>query len=396
MGAIGLVVDSHGAFSNPLDTMPPGKLTATGQTLYRHAAGRQSRLPDAPALDPDSTVTLGSAGKILTHIAALQLVEEGVVTLDEPACRLLPELETLHVLTEDGVRPPATPITLRHLLLHTSGLADHDAIDSRFGEGAADRVDVAADAQGIVKMFSIPLLFDPGAGFAYGYGIHWMQLLVQRATSCGSFVKHMQEHVFDPLGLSSFTYQLRSVPRVWDRRLHMVRRVASADGADGRSTILADADDYAQGLMCSVSDMGRALGALMAQPSMLLQRQEHLDLLFNGQFAPDSASRAGLRGNRENFGFVTGKSGQDSGASPPKVNWGAAGLVAEETLPASALPAGTVAWEGMPNVLWAVNRERGLAAFFATQLVPVGDTAANGLALAFMRGAWTAFGKDAL
>lgn len=48
------------------------------------------------------------------------------------------------------------------------------------------------------------------------------------------------------------------------------------------------------------------------------------------------------------------------------------------------MPAGTVTWEGMPNVLWAANREKGLAMFFATQVIPVGDEKANGFATAFI------------
>jgi hypothetical protein len=50
-----------------------------------------------------------------------------------------------------------------------------------------------------------------------------------------------------------------------------------------------------------------------------------------------------------------------------------------------------VTWEGMPNVLWAINREKELCMFFATQVIPVGDEAANGLARAFMRNAWNMF-----
>ena len=55
-------------------------------------------------------------------------------------------------------------------------------------------------------------------------------------------------------------------------------------------------------------------------------------------------------------------------------------MVVEAKLPVSCMLQGTVTWEGLPNVLWAMNREKGLAMFFGTQLIPVGDKIANGLA----------------
>jgi hypothetical protein len=51
------------------------------------------------------------------------------------------------------------------------------------------------------------------------------------------------------------------------------------------------------------------------------------------------------------------------------------------------MPAGTVTWNGMPNVIWAMNREKGLAMMFATQLLPVDDEKTVDLAMSFMRGA---------
>ena len=97
-----------------------------------------------------------------------------------------------------------------------------------------------------------------------------------------------------------------------------------------------------------------------------------------------------LRGNDDNYSFCSGK--LDSISRPPLVNWCPAGLLAEAILPISLMPKGTVTWEGMPNVLWAMNREKRIGMFFGTQLVPVGDKIANGLALLFMRNAWNKFG----
>ncbi|KAL1892999.1 hypothetical protein Sste5346_006679 [Sporothrix stenoceras] len=416
-----------------------------GKVLYQHAAGRQSLAEDAPPLDPDSTVSLGSAGKIITHIAALQLVERGVLNLDESVIKYLPELGRCLLMTgfdEDDLRTPlfrrpASPITLRHLLLHTSGLSDHDAVDARFGWDAADRATAGVfdhDAHPIAQRFAIPLIFDPGEGFAYGYSIHWTQLLVTRVCEGNSFVKHVQDNIFDPLGMASSSYVPRKAEDLWARRLQMVERrskreiqraeaeakarvesaAAAADGGEKikrnswgnpigdaveeeeeeaeEGTVLVDAEDQQQGLMCSMSDMGRFLSALLSSSPLLLKDKASYDLLLAGQFAPGSTTLKDLRGEQDNYKFVTGAT-YSRKEPPPAVNWSMGGLVVEdEPLPVSALPPGTVTWEGMPNVMWAVNREKKRAAFFATQLVPVGDLEANNAALSFIHDAWTTFG----
>ena len=358
--------------------MEPGKI------LYHHAQGRQSLDNDAPQLDPDSTIALGSAGKFITHIAALQLVESGAIELDDPIYKHLPELEALPLVkygSEDETLelcPPTKEITLRHLLLHTSGLSTHrNPLVSRYFESDCEKPKYEEDAPYIVKHFSVPLIFEPGDGFAYGHSIHWVQMVITRLTK--NFLNYIRDHIFQPLGMSSSAYLAQNIPHIWDKRLRMVERVDNK---------LVHTDDGTQSLMCSITDMAIILGDLIS-PSPKLLKQEHIELLFTGQLAPSSAALEDLRGNHENFAFCAGLPG---GAGPPLVNWSAGGLVVEAELPVSCMPKGTVTWEGLPNVLWAMNREKRLAMFFGTQLIPVGDRIANELATTFMKDAWNKFG----
>jgi CubicO group peptidase (beta-lactamase class C family) len=240
------------------------------------------------------------------------------------------------------------------------------------------KLEYQEDAPTIVKNFFIPLVFEPGEGFAYGYSIHWTQLLITRLT--GNFVNCIQEHIFNPLGMTSSTYRPRDSAHIWNRRLRMVEREGNK---------LVPADDASQGLVCSMLDMAAILGDLVS-PSPRLLKQEHIDLCFKGQFELSSASLRDLRGDHDNYAFCAGRPGN---TDSPEVNWSASGLVVEEEeLPLSCMPKGTVTWEGMPNVIWAMNREKGLGMFFATQLKPVGDEIANELAIKFMRNAWKTFG----
>lgn len=339
---------------------------------------------DAPHLDPNSTVALGSAGKFITHIAALQLVERGLVSLDEPLCNHIPELDSFPLITRGlhgepfPLRPPTKKITLRHLLLHTSGLSDpsYPLVAEYFASGAP-KLQIGDDAPYIVKTFSIPLIFEPGEGFQYGCSIHWTQLLVTRLS--GNFTKHIHEHIFDPLGMEASTYTSRNRADIWESRLRMVEREGD--------TLIA-ADDVSQGLMCSMLDIGVILSDLISASSKLL-RQESIDLLFVPQLAPSTAALDALRADHENYAFMARIPGS---VGPPSVNWSAAGLVVEEELPLSRLPKGAVTWEGMANVIWAMNRDKGLGMCFATQLIPVEDEKAKELSVTFMREAWNMFG----
>ncbi|KUJ10065.1 beta-lactamase/transpeptidase-like protein [Mollisia scopiformis] len=114
LGAISMVVDRQGT------------------PLYHYASGYQSLAPDDPSILHNSAFVMASAGKFITHIAALQCVEHGLISLDEPVHPYLPELEHIHVLSKNqelnavarsfDYRPASRKITLRHLLSHTSGV----------------------------------------------------------------------------------------------------------------------------------------------------------------------------------------------------------------------------------------------------------------------------------
>ena len=195
----------------------------------------------------------------------------------------------------------------------------------------------------------------------------------------GGFVSHVQKYIFDPLGMKSTTYLPRDRDDVWRRRLQMVERVHNE---------LLPRDEDTQGLTGSIDDIAVLFADLLSPRSKLLEPQ-NIELLFTGQLAPGTPAWRDLHENSDNYAFVTGKLGD--GLSLPSLNWTFAGLLTQAELPCSKLPGGTVTWEGWPNVLWAMNRDRRIAAFFATQLIPGGDRKANEVALMFMEGVWKTF-----
>ncbi|KAJ7217858.1 beta-lactamase family protein [Mycena pura] len=374
LAAIGLVINSK------------------GDTLYHHASGRQSLAPDAPPVDPCSTITLGSAGKFITHIAALQCVYRGLITLDEPVYTHLPELEKFdiispntdpHALTQSfTLRRPSKQITLRHLLTHSSGISyhDHPLVKEWSKSDVAAAIKPGDEAPLIVKMASMPLLYEPGDGWSYGSSILWTTILITRLTQ-QSMPQFVQESIFNPLGMTLSSYQPQSRPDVCARLLKMVRREGER---------LVPVDDIVQDLTCSVSDIGTILSDLIS-PSSKILADRSVELLFQPQFDSSSPALKDLRGDTEDYASPAGI--PDTMENPP-VNYSLVGLLAEGRLPLSYIPPGTVTWNGMPNVMWAMNKEKGVAMLFATQLLPVDDKRAVDVAMTFMRDAWAKFAQN--
>src|SRR5262249_22183496 len=107
--------------------------------LFIDAAGQRDVAAHA-ALATDSIFRIASMTKPVTSLAVMMLVEEGQVRVDDPVAKYLPEFEQVRVLTTfneaDGrfeSRPPARPITIRHLLTHTSGMA-YPFVDRRIAK----------------------------------------------------------------------------------------------------------------------------------------------------------------------------------------------------------------------------------------------------------------------
>ncbi|KAK0389019.1 hypothetical protein NLU13_2596 [Sarocladium strictum] len=388
LGAVAVVIDNNGEF------------------LYRHAAGHQFLDANSPPLDPDCTLSLTSAGKFITNVAALQLVERHIVTLDEPISKYIPEIKKCLLIEEVNqeirLRPPTREVTLRHLLLNTSGMGTPDTYEERFGN--KDRVpplEFPNDAHPLVKNQFTHLFFEPGEGFEYGWGIYCVQLLVERLGDKDRFFQYINQHVFDALGMTSSTYRPTLEPHIWKRRLQMVERRADVSRMDRSSqTSLVARDEDTYGLTCSISDLARLFSDLMSPTCKLLQRQEHRDLLFTPQFIRHSFPHRSLLAETTNYGFLLPLEQDVSHkvswalTPPPAMNWTAAGVIVEEdnTLPGSGIPKGSVSFEGQPNIIWTMNREKGRMMFFGTQLLPGYDVKAHNLAVQFMYDAWKTFG----
>jgi CubicO group peptidase (beta-lactamase class C family) len=138
-----------------------------GKELFAHSAGKQG-VSSKSAMTLDNIFWIASSTKMLTGLACMQLVEQGVLKLDDGAQveSFCPELKDIKVLRLDGTfEEKKTKITLRMLLTHTAGFGY-----SFFNERLRDWALPAGldEFSGRFEDMKSPLLFQPGTGWEYG------------------------------------------------------------------------------------------------------------------------------------------------------------------------------------------------------------------------------------
>lgn len=175
------------------------------ELIYRHSAGFRDAERTQP-VRPDDTCWLFSCTKLFTTCAAMQLIEQGKMNLDDPVSDYLPAYARMSVKDGDTVRPAKRAMTIRHLMSMQSGLNYNLEAPSlveakkQYGQSATTRQLVDALAKE-------PLEFDPGSDFLYSLS-HDVLAAVIEAVSGLKFSAYLKENIFAPLGLKALSFTL--------------------------------------------------------------------------------------------------------------------------------------------------------------------------------------------
>ena len=193
-----------------------------GPTLFV-TSGRIADAPAAQTSGPDSLWRVYSMTKPVTAAAAMILIEEGRIKIDEPVATYLPAFAHMRVLTdpEHGLasRPATRPITIRELLTHTAGLGysiippailqhqyERDGIlpavlDAR-SEAKARTVRPATLLAFADKVATEPLIAEPGTKWSYSIGLDVMGAVIEKVSGV-PFDRFVTTRIFQPLGMRS-------------------------------------------------------------------------------------------------------------------------------------------------------------------------------------------------
>src|SRR6201985_1295624 len=200
-------------------------VTDRDRVLYQGSFGVADVSTNRP-LTQDAMFRIASMTKPVTSVALMQLVEQGKISIDDPASKYLPELADLKVIesfdakTGDyKVRPVARAPTVRNFLTHTSGLA--------YGVTSAIWLDFKPRA-GETYPFGGPLLFDPGERWHYSTSVDVVGRLVE-VVSGQKLEDYFREHVFIPLKMNDTFY---NVPEAKGPRL-VAQQQRSGEHMDG-------------------------------------------------------------------------------------------------------------------------------------------------------------------
>ena len=355
-------------------------------------------------MDEDSAFWIYSITKTITAIAALQCVQRGEIALDDEVYGILPELRDLEIIvpSRDGsfnMIPPQERITLRHLLSHTSGIGV-DIFDPRLQAWRISRGEHPQAFSGdSKKAYTIPLLFEPGQGWAYGGGVEWAGILIERLHKV-KLGDYMKEHIFEAVGMTSTTFHPDKHPEIEKNLVQTSTRIS--DGTlvpmAGPYPAVTQDDSGAMGLVSTLRDIAKLTTDLLQDEPKLLKKR-WVDELFSPQFGPETASAGMLaygavsclpQRSRDSlvsnanystqvmYGRLIGES-----YDPHKVGQvPGAYYIKKDT---NVLPGGTLVMTGIPNLIWFVNRERGIGGLYASAIMPPDDAKSTELSVAFLK-----------
>jgi methyl acetate hydrolase len=355
--------------------------------IYEGAAGKRSLGGDA-AMTADSIFAIFSTTKAITGTTALQLWEAGELDLDAPAKTYVPALGKLQVL--DGfdaagkpkLRSPKRDITTRMLLLHTAGFG-YDFFNENYAKLAAQgqpSVITASHAS-----INTPLLFDPGEAWEYGSNIDWAGQVVEAVTG-KRLGEVMRSRVFEPLGMNNTAFAMTPSMRARlavmhqrgdDRALTPVPDFELPQDPEihmGGHGLYSTALDYAKFIRMWLNDGNGPHGQVLKAETVAAAAKNGLGEL----------KIKGLPG-------VIPSLSNDAEFFPGMSKSWALTFMVNDTDAPTGRPAGSLAWAGLANLYYWIDRRNGIGGFWATQILPFADPASVGGYLDFETAVYQSF-----
>ena len=356
-----------------------GVVTRNGETIYEGAHGRRA-VGDGAPMTTDTVVWIASMTKAITGAAAMQLVEQGKLSLDAPAAEIVPDIARVPVLEgfdNDGkpqTRPPKRAITLRHLLTHTSGFSYDmwNASTGRYAEAAGIPPLTNCENAGLFTA----LAFDPGDAWEYGIGIDWAGKMVEAASGT-DLQSYMRTNIFEPLGMHDTSFTISAAQRAKLSAMHARLEDGSLTAMPFEITQTPEFFMGGGGLYGTALDYSRFAQAILGGGALNGTR-----ILAAGTVAEMSRNNMGdvnVAPMRSAIAMLT----KDSDFYPGMAcKWGLSFLINTEVTP-QGRSAGSLAWAGLANTYYWIDPTKQVTGVFASQVLPFFDDHAIGAFRAF-------------
>ena len=285
-------------------------LVAHGSTEHAEVAGQLS-IGGAP-MARDSLFRIASMTKPVTGAATMALAEEGLIGLEEPVDRLLPELANRRVLRRidgplDETVPANRPITTRDLLTFTFGfgfamemftapgplpvvVASDEARLSTIGP--PDRAIQPDQDTWIAGLGSLPLIAQPGERWMYNTGASVLGILLSRAAGM-SFGDVLRTRIFEPLGMTQTAFWASDPGRLAAAYKPSADGLEMWDAPDGEYSRPPAFEDGAAGLVSTADDM-LAFARMFLRGGSPVLSAESVRAMTTDQLTPEQKAHGGL------------------------------------------------------------------------------------------------------
>jgi CubicO group peptidase (beta-lactamase class C family) len=270
----------------------------------------------------------------------------------------------------------------RQLLTHSSGLG-YDVFNPTLAKWRTLRGEpVALSGLPILDRITTPLVYEPGTSWEYSTGIDWAGQMVARVNET-DLQSYMQKNMWEPLGITGMTFHLETREDMTARKMEMSLREGETHPMFGTTlnptgkvvwtkaspwpATLPPGEEFGgAGGYASPAEYLKILHSILASDGKLL-KPTTVDEMFKPQLGESSREAFMQRRlfpelNRAMGGLPEGM----------ELDWGIGGLLTLEDLH-TGRKKGSMAWGGLPNLIWWVDREGGLAGLSATQVIPPGD-----------------------
>jgi methyl acetate hydrolase len=332
----------------------------------------------ARAMTTDAIFRIASMTKAVTSVALMQLVEQGRITLDDPASKYLPELANPMVLESFDpatgaykVRPAVTVVTVRHLMTHTSGLgyAFTSAIVRDFKPRDGDRFGPG------------PLLFEPGTQWIYGTGVDQTGRIVESLAG-KSLEACFREKIFGPLGMTDTFYNVPADKQARIVNVHHRLPDGTLEEQPRQTPPLLTHFGGGGGLYSTAGDYLRFL-----QMAMNGGELDGVRILSRDTVALMGRNQIGTVGVRAVKSAQPDRSSDFTFVADGRDKWGLGFMITSDHV-AGKRSAGSLSWGGIDNTYFWFDPERGVAGVILMQFLPFADVKALQVYDTFERGVY--------
>jgi CubicO group peptidase (beta-lactamase class C family) len=297
-----------------------------GEVVYEGAYGMRDRERGKP-VELDSVFRIYSMTKPITSAIIMDLEEDGLLNIKDPAAKYIPELADMQVMSvgEDGkpaFAPQKTPMTIEDLLLHRAGLGygifgPIHPVGKAYGEaGLFDPVEDLGVK--MTKLSKLPLIAQPGTSWYYSYSIDVLGRIAEVVTG-KSLYEVMNARIFTPLGMheTSFSVSADQRPRFAsnyfrkDDGSYVLQEDGQDDEAAFRFMPSAKFQSGGGGLVSTLHDYAKFAEMMLNKGEYRGHRVLHaatVERMMTNHLTPDTIYMLPWIGGKTNNGFGYGGS----------------------------------------------------------------------------------------